>query len=83
MSLNAYWVYGLRIDAEIVCPELPLHPHPVGDPDVTIRLLSPVPSVETRWSTAILRCGRGSFACSPGGRAIPGGGRESNHDRAC
>lgn len=45
MSLNAYWAYGLRIHAEIVCPELPFHPQPSGDPDVTIRLLPPVPSV--------------------------------------
>jgi hypothetical protein len=45
MSLNAYWAYGLCIHAEIVCPELPLHLQPSGDPDVTILLLPPVPSV--------------------------------------
>ena len=44
MSLNAYWAYGLRIHTEIVCPELPFHPQPDGEPDVTIRLLSPVSS---------------------------------------
>jgi hypothetical protein len=45
MFLNAYWAYGLRIHAEIVCPELPVHPQPDGNPDVTIRLLSPVESI--------------------------------------
>ena len=45
MSLNAYWAYGLRIHAEIVCSELPAHPEPAGNPDVTIRLLSPVESI--------------------------------------
>ena len=45
MSLNAYWAYGIRIHAEIACPELPPHPQPNGDPDVTIRLMPPVESV--------------------------------------
>jgi hypothetical protein len=45
MSLNTYWAYGLRIDAEIVCPELPIHPGPSGNADVTIRLLAPIASV--------------------------------------
>jgi hypothetical protein len=45
MSVNAYWAYGLRIHAEIVCPELPPDPQPGGIPDVTIRLLPPVPGV--------------------------------------
>jgi hypothetical protein len=39
MSLNAYWAYGLSIHTDLVCPELPRHPHPVHDPDVTIILL--------------------------------------------
>jgi hypothetical protein len=39
MSLNAYCAYGLSIHTDLVCPELPLHPHPVHDPDVTITLL--------------------------------------------
>jgi hypothetical protein len=39
MSNHAYSVYGLRIHADIACPELPLHPQPDGNPDVTIRLL--------------------------------------------
>jgi hypothetical protein len=41
MSFYAYWAYGLRIHAEIACPELPPHPQPVGEPDVTISLLPP------------------------------------------
>src|SRR5664280_1659489 len=45
MSLNAYWAYGLCIHAEIVCPELPPHPEPSRNPDVTIRLLPPVESI--------------------------------------
>jgi hypothetical protein len=40
MSLNAYWAYGLRIHAELACPELPSLPLEAGNPDVTIRLLS-------------------------------------------
>lgn len=44
MPINAYWAYGLRIHAEIVCPELPFHPQPDGKPDVTILLLPPVTS---------------------------------------
>lgn len=40
MSVNAYWAYGLSIHADLSCPELPPHPHPAGDPDVTIRVLS-------------------------------------------
>ena len=43
MSLNAYWAYGLRIHAELACPELPFLPLEAGNPDVTIRLL---PSAE-------------------------------------
>lgn len=42
MNPKAYWAYGLRIHADIVCPELPFHPEPIGDPDVTIRMLSPL-----------------------------------------
>jgi hypothetical protein len=45
MSHNAYWAYGIRIHAEIICPELPQHPQPTGNPDVTIRLLPPIESV--------------------------------------
>ena len=41
MSLNAYWAYGLRIHAELACPELPFLPLEAGSPDVTIRLLPP------------------------------------------
>jgi len=39
MPLNAYWAYGLNIHTDLVCPELPRHPHPINDPDVTIILL--------------------------------------------
>jgi hypothetical protein len=42
MLLNAYWAYGLRIDAELECPELPPHSQKTGNPDVTVRLLPPV-----------------------------------------
>jgi len=42
MSNNTYYVYGLRVHAEIACPELPYHPQPDGNPDVTIRLLPPL-----------------------------------------
>jgi hypothetical protein len=45
MSNNAYSIYGLRIQTEIACPGLPFDPHPDGNPDVTIRLLQPVPIV--------------------------------------
>jgi hypothetical protein len=44
MSDNAYSIYGLRIHTEIACPGLPFDPHPDGNPDVTIRLLPPVPA---------------------------------------
>jgi len=37
--LNRYWAYGLRMDADLECPELPLLPAGAGDADVTIRLL--------------------------------------------
>jgi hypothetical protein len=38
MSVNAYWAYGLSIHADLLCPELPPHPRPASDPDVTIRV---------------------------------------------
>ncbi len=38
MSVNAYRAYGLSIHTELACPELPPHPHPIDDPDVTITL---------------------------------------------
>ena len=44
MSNHAYSVYGLRVHAEIACPELPCDPQPDGNPDVTIRMLPPVPA---------------------------------------
>lgn len=39
MTVNAYWAYGLRIHAELDCPELPPHPEQTGDPDVMIELI--------------------------------------------
>jgi hypothetical protein len=39
MSLNAYRAYGLSIHTDLICPELPPHPHLTHDPDVTITLL--------------------------------------------
>jgi len=39
MPLNAYWAYGLSIHTDLICPELPPHPLPVHDPDVTVTLL--------------------------------------------
>ena len=39
MILNRYWAYGLRMDADLECPELPCLPAGAGDADVTIRLL--------------------------------------------
>ena len=45
MSFHAYFAYGLRIHAEIECPELLPHPEPDGDPAVIIHLLPPVSSI--------------------------------------
>ena len=45
MSYNSYRAYGLRINAEIICPELQTDPYPDGEPDVIVRLLEPVESV--------------------------------------
>jgi hypothetical protein len=39
MSLNAYQAYGLSIQTDLVCPELPRHNDPIYEPDVTITLL--------------------------------------------
>jgi hypothetical protein len=39
MSLQGYWAYGLRIHAELECPELPFLSSQTGAPDVTIQLL--------------------------------------------
>jgi len=44
MPLHAYWAYGLRIHAELDCPELPPDAEKSGSPDVTIRLLPAPPS---------------------------------------
>ena len=44
MPLHAYWAYGLRIHAELDCPELPPHSQKTGSPDVTIHLLPAIPT---------------------------------------
>lgn len=41
MPLNTYWAYGLRIHADLACPELPPDPQETGNPDVMIHLLPP------------------------------------------
>lgn len=45
MPLNDYYIYGLHIRSDLVCPELPLSAEPGGTPDVTIRTAPPVASV--------------------------------------
>ncbi len=45
MPSNMYWAYGLSIHSDIPCPELPPHPRPTKDADVTVRLLQPVAQV--------------------------------------
>jgi hypothetical protein len=39
MSFHGYWAYGLRIHAELECPELPALQDESAEPDVTIHLL--------------------------------------------
>jgi hypothetical protein len=39
MSVQGYWGYGLRIHADMECPELPFLPLDTGNPDVTIQLM--------------------------------------------
>lgn len=61
MSNNAYSVYGLRVHAEIACPELPRHPQPDGNPDVTIRLLPPLPRPSEPLESGCYEVGPGVF----------------------
>ena len=80
MSLNIYWAYGLRIHAEIVCPELPPHPQPAGNPDVTIHLLSPVESVSESLENGCYEVRKGIFRLAVPGVAqylVEGGNRIS------
>jgi hypothetical protein len=70
LSLHAYWAYGLRIHAEIVCPELPSPPESAGDPDVTIRLLPPVESVSESLENRCFEVRPGVFQL-----AVPGVGQ--------
>jgi hypothetical protein len=70
MSLNAYWAYGLSIHADLVCPELPLHPRPSATPDVIIRLLAPVSDISTTLDSGYFEVRPGVFRL-----AIPGVGQ--------
>jgi hypothetical protein len=67
MDLNAYRAYGLCIHAEIACPELPLDPQPAEIPDVTIRLLSPVPSASESLETGYYEVQSGLFRLAVAG----------------
>lgn len=69
MPLNAYWAYGLRIHAELVCPELPPHPEGTGSPDVTIEMLPPAPSASEAPANGGFEVQPGSFRLSVAGVA--------------
>lgn len=69
MSFNAYWAYGLRIHSEIVCPELLLHSHPEGAPDVVIRLLAPIASLSSSLENGYYEVRPGLFRMSVSGIA--------------
>ncbi len=78
MPLNAYWAYGLRIQAELVCPELPPHPEGTGSPDVTIEMLPPAPPASEAPANACFEVRAGSFRLSVPGAAkyrVEGGRR--------
>ena len=77
MSNNAYSVYGLRVHAEIACPELPFHPQPDGNPDVTIRLLPALPSTSESVESGCYEVRPRGLSFGGEGRwPVPGGGRE-------
>jgi len=61
MAVNAYWVYGLRIHSELVCPELPRHPQQTGNPDVTIEILTPAESASEAPANGHYEVRPGSF----------------------
>lgn len=67
MPYNSYRAYGLRIDAEISCPELQPDTHPIGDPDVTVRLLPPVESIPENVNDSFYQVHPGVFRM-----AVPG-----------
>jgi hypothetical protein len=67
MALNAYWAYGLRIHAELDCPELPPLEQDAGDADVTIRLLPPAPPASEALANGYYEVRPGSFRL-----AVPG-----------
>jgi hypothetical protein len=67
MSLHAYWAYGLRIQTEIDCPELPSKPQPDEEPDVKISLLPPVDIASLTFENGYFEVRPGSFRL-----AVPG-----------
>lgn len=67
MNLKAYRAYGLCIHSEIACPELPLAPHADGIPDVTIRLLPPVPSASESLESGYYEVQSGQFRLAVAG----------------
>ncbi|MGC9293459.1 MAG: hypothetical protein ACP5EP_12200 [Acidobacteriaceae bacterium] len=66
-GLNGYWAYGLRIHADLECPELPFLPVEAGSPDVIIRLLPPA-------AGALESMENGHYEVQPGAYrlAVPG-----------
>lgn len=70
MSVNTYWAFGLRIQGEMECPELPLDPRPTGNPDVIVRLRPQVPSVSESLENGYYEVRPGVFRL-----AVPGVGR--------
>lgn len=45
MPSHDYYIYGLHVRSDVVCPELPPYEHTGGTPDVTVRLVPPIASV--------------------------------------
>ena len=69
MPLNAYWAYGLRIHANLECPELWPHPQESGNPDVTIHLLPPSEEVQESPENGLYEVQPGIFRLSVPGVA--------------
>jgi hypothetical protein len=67
MPLNQYWAYGLRIQADMECPELAFAPIETENPDVAIRLLPPA-------ANALESLENGHYEVQPGvfRLAVPG-----------
>lgn len=70
MPLNTYWAYGLCIQADMLCPELPVHPQAGAEPDVVVRLLAPVASISESLEHGYFEVGPRVFRL-----AIPGVGQ--------